>query len=66
MLTDSEKIDLLEAFHALHAAREKFAMLFALLLAETIIEAQRRRIAGMLRDLERSEETAQLFVDKLT
>lgn len=66
MLNDVEKIELLEAFQAVHAAREKFRMLAALILAETIISGQRTRLDGMLRDLERSEETAQLFVDKLT
>lgn len=66
MLTDTEKIDLVEAFNAVHAAREKFAILYTLILTETVIEAQRRRMASMLRDLERAEETALLFVDKLT
>lgn len=66
MLNDVEKIELLEAFQAVHAAREKFLMLAALILAETIISGQRTRLDGMLRDLERSEETAQLFVDKFT
>jgi hypothetical protein len=63
MITDAERIEIMEAYRAILAARQKFAAVEPIMTNSLVPTGSRLRILECLRCLEKAEETAAILAE---